>query len=114
MSLYADATEARRAAGRRRVAQAANRGELPSAHWPADELAEVFAGAEDQLAELERVAVEKRQAEMERDRLANRRLQVDATAKQLLREWEEAERLEKRRRAYEQAERIVSEREADA
>lgn len=112
MSLYQDTDEAQRGAARRKVSQAAHEGRAPSAHFPASDLEWAFDGHEGHLAELEQVAKQKRQREIERDRLAARRSAVDATAEQLLKKWEEDEQREKRSRAFAEAERIVAEREA--
>lgn len=111
-SLYPGEDEAQRASARGKVSKAAHEGKAPSAYFPAADLEWCFAGHEDQLAELERIAEQKRKAETERDRLAARRREVDFTAKQLLMEWAEREEREKRARAFEEAERIVAEREA--
>ena len=112
MSFYTDTDAAERASARGKVSKAAHDGQAPSALWPASELEWAFAGDEDSLTELERIAEQKRQAEVERNRLSARRLEVDETAKQLLRKWADDEERERRARAYAEAERIVAEREA--
>lgn len=112
MGVHTEGDEAQRAAARGKVSKAAHEGKSPSSYWSASELEWAFGGYEDDLEDLERIADQERQAEMERERLAARRREVDFTAKQLLKQWAEDEEREKRARAFAEAERIVAEREA--
>ena len=114
MSLYPDTDHAEQAAARRKVSQAAHQGQRPSAYWSATQLAEAFAGHEDDLVRLEQVAAQAWQAQRERDRLSAHRRDVAYEAERLLKRWAEDERRERRERAWAEAERLVTEREAES
>jgi hypothetical protein len=93
----------KRAAGRKKVEQAARRGESPREYYAADELAWAYHGRADELDELEAVAEAARVREREKHRNRDQTREVEKVTAIVLTEMLKAEQTERQSRARAEA-----------
>jgi hypothetical protein len=90
--------EQKREQARERVRQDARRGQTPSTSWAAEDLAWAFRGLEDELDELETVAVEAREAIAARREASARSNELRHMIEVVDREWQREAAAERKRK----------------
>jgi hypothetical protein len=96
--------EEARADARERVAAAARNGRVPSLEFEPDDLRWAFEGCEHELEELDKLAAEHVAARAERRSAVSGR-EIRAETERVLREWDEAARVERFAKAQAEARR---------